>query len=275
MVKKALLAGINDYKKVSDLRGCINDVTNMRDILIKYFDFEASNIRVLTDTRATYQNIDKRLDWLKKGTEPGDFIVFHFAGHGSQVLDRDEQDELKEHMDELICPYDMSWDGIFITDDMLYNKFKDVKEGVHLEVFLDCCHSGTGTRELEIIEGAEEERKIIYRFLEPPADILCRSREDLKETHGFHQTSQLKRELNHILWAGCRDNQTAADAKINGTYNGAFTYYLCKNIRETAGKINRKELLKSVKDSIRHYGYTQIPQLEGPASAEDKNILEL
>ncbi len=36
MVKKALLVGINDYKGVSDLNGCINDVKDM------HFTLEAS-----------------------------------------------------------------------------------------------------------------------------------------------------------------------------------------------------------------------------------------
>jgi len=33
MARRALLVGINDYKGISDLRGCINDVTNMRDVI--------------------------------------------------------------------------------------------------------------------------------------------------------------------------------------------------------------------------------------------------
>jgi hypothetical protein len=33
VTKQALLVGINDYQGISDLRGCINDVINMRNIL--------------------------------------------------------------------------------------------------------------------------------------------------------------------------------------------------------------------------------------------------
>lgn len=32
----------------------------------------------------------------------------------------------------------------------------------------------------------------------------------------------------HILWATCRADQTSADASIDGGWNGAFTYYFCK-----------------------------------------------
>jgi len=32
MARSAVLVGINDYRGISDLRGCSNDVTHMRDI---------------------------------------------------------------------------------------------------------------------------------------------------------------------------------------------------------------------------------------------------
>jgi len=41
-----------------------------------------------------------------------------------------------------------------------------------------------------------------------------------------------------------RDNQTSADAYISGSYNGAFTYNVCKHVRDVKGRISRGELLK-------------------------------
>ena len=110
MANRALLVGINDYQGISDLRGCINDVTNMRDILKTHLGFTNKDIRVLVDRRATRANILKRLRWMVDGAKPGDFLVFHFSGHGSQIRDRDG-DELQDQMDELICPWDMNWDS--------------------------------------------------------------------------------------------------------------------------------------------------------------------
>ncbi len=118
MKKHALLVGINDYKGVNDLQGCVNDVTNVRSILKTFFGFENSEIRVLTDSRATKKNILARLNSMVKNAATGDCLIFHFSGHGSQIRDR-EGDELADHMDELICPYDMDWDNGYITDDIL------------------------------------------------------------------------------------------------------------------------------------------------------------
>ena len=148
MSRKALLVGINDYKGISDLRGCVNDVTNMRSILKTYLGFQNADIRLLTDSRATKANIITRLNWLVRGAKAGDYLIFHFSGHGSQVRDRDG-DELSDRMDELLCPYDMNWEGNYITDDDLRAIFKKLPQGVLLEVFLDSCHSGTGLRAMD------------------------------------------------------------------------------------------------------------------------------
>ena len=147
MKKQALLVGINDYKGVNDLQGCINDVTNVRSILKTFFGLSNSDIRVLTNSRATKDNILTRLDTMVKRAENGDYLIFHFSGHGSQIRDR-EGDELSDHMDELICPYDMDWDDGFITDDMFRDILQQLKKGVRMEILLDSCHSGTGTRDI-------------------------------------------------------------------------------------------------------------------------------
>ncbi|MBI3814156.1 MAG: caspase family protein [Nitrospinae bacterium] len=60
---------------------------------------------------------------------------------------------------------------------------------------------------------------------------------------------------------------------IGNTYNGAFTYYFCRHIRDSHGKINRAELLKRLRASLRHEGYSQIPQLEVSASAKEKEAV--
>jgi len=174
-------------------------------------------------------------------------------------------------MDELICPWDMNWDDGFITDDMLNEIFSQLKKNILLEVFLDCCHSGTGLRGDDLGRPAElgPENQALDRYLPPPMDIVCRSNgeeDELNPTRGF--ASKTRSTLKHILWAGCMANQTSADAYIKGTYNGAFTYYFCQHLRKTGGQLNRRKLLKRVRNSLRHHGYSQIPQLECSATAK-------
>jgi hypothetical protein len=270
MSRKALLTGINKYRiPGSDLNGCVNDVTNIRDVLLKYFNFSREDIRILTDERATKKNIISRLQWLVDNAKKGDSLLFHFSGHGSQIVDRDG-DELKDGKDEILCPHDMDWDGTFLADDELRKIFSGLPGGVNLEVILDSCHSGTGTREMLGISGLPVELSMKTRFLPPPADIACREDDDME----IRKLLRINNPMKHVLFSGCRDNQTSADAYIRGRYHGAFTYYLCRHLRELQGAVTRAELLRIVRASLKFNGFSQVPQLEAPREEKKKRILE-
>jgi len=272
MSQRALPVGGNKYRiPGSDLNGCVNDVTNVRDILIKYYGFKVREIRVLVDARATKKGMMDRLAWLVTDSEAGDRLLFHFSGHGSQIRDRDG-DELKDHLDEILCPHDMDWGGTYVVDEDLRDIFAGLPKGVNLEVLLDCCHSGTGTREAAAMSAFSPEQAVRPRFLRPPVDILCREldEDDLPETRLLRTTNP----DSHVLFAGCRDNQTSADACIKGTYNGVFTYYFCKHLRDGQGGLFRSDLLKRLRASLKYEGYSQVPQLECTKVEEKKRILD-
>jgi len=275
MAKKALLVGINDYKQVNDLRGCVNDVLDMHFSLRSLFGFQTHEIRVLTDSRATKDNILHRLKWLVQGAKAGDYLIFHFSGHGSQIRDRDGDEELTDHLDELICPHDMDWDGSYITDDTLNLIFKSVPEGVLLEVFLDCCHSGTGLREMGLTPPPDllPEHPTFNRYLPPPADILLRfsGDEDRLTVRSFVKNPKKRARKHHVLWAACLDKQTSADAFIGDRYHGAFTYFFNKHLRRTPN-VSRSDLLQKVRASLLHGGYSQIPQLEVNATRRGRGV---
>ncbi len=278
MARRAVMVGINDYRGISDLRGCVNDVTNMRDVLRTYLGFKNTDIRVATDSRATKAGILTRLNWLVSGAKAGDFLVFHYSGHGSQIRDRDG-DELEDGMDELICPHDFDWNGNYITDDDLNAIFKTLPKGVLLEVFLDSCHSGTGLRDVNFARpdnlGPSGSQPItLPRYLPPPIDIVCRhegEEDSLKEVKLFD--GMRGDPVHHILWAGCRSDQTSADAFIDKNYNGAFTYYFCHHMRRANGQLSRTELLSRIRASLRHGSYSQVPQLETEATVRAARAL--
>ena len=274
MPRRALLVGINDYQKISDLRGCLNDVSNMRSILKTYLGFRNNDIRVLSENRATKENILHRLRWMVKLARPGDFMIFHFSGHGSQIRDRNG-DELEDGLDELICPFDYDWDGRFILDDDLDEIFRGLPKNALLEVFLDCCHSGDGTGGISRT-GRQQEHSATSRYLEPPPDIRFRyegEENELSTTRGFQSGNRSgnRSTQNHILWSACQSDQESADACIGGVYNGAFTYYFCKHIRKTGGFVSRRNLLERIRDSLHHNGYPQDPQLTCAKETDSEN----
>jgi hypothetical protein len=300
-MKHALLVGVNDYPgSENDLHGCLNDITNVYDVLVKYFGFSPGNIRLLQDSRATKEAIQSELTHLVGKAAKGDTIVFHYSGHGSQVRDM-EGDELADGKDEIICPYDFDWSGTYLSDDDFSDIFKGLRPDAHLEVILDSCHSGTGTREIVLdrrelgrlgeltrgTDGCRETEKAIWssacclrnRYIAPPADIARRADEIFGDELPLSRIGLLAKiksgdPLNHVLWAACRSDQFSADADIGGTPNGAFSYFFCKHIRDTGGKIMRSDLLKRVRASLKHEGYSQIPQLESQAAEMKKTVFE-
>ena len=83
--KLALLVGVDKYPD-SPLHGCVTDVDLQRELLIYRFGFVPSDILTLTDTQATRDNIETAfVTHLSEQAKPGDVVVFHFSGYGSQV----------------------------------------------------------------------------------------------------------------------------------------------------------------------------------------------
>ena len=259
-IKKALLVGINKYKPElgADLQGCVNDVETMHGILTNKYGFMPENIRTVTDERATRQGILDRLKWLLDGAKAGDELVFHYSGHGSQVRDRDG-DELDDQLDEILCPHDLDWDNP-LTDDLLAVLFKQLPKGVYLTMICDACHSGTMSRN---INPAKRVRNIL-----PPFDIRSRYLGQIlpKNKIGKKQTEGSQ---NHVLLSGCKDNQTSADAYIDGKYQGAFTWSLATAIRENSD-LTWTELHKKSIELLS--GYTQEPQLSGNDSIVSRKV---
>jgi len=257
-MKKALLVGINDYPGTfNDLMGCVNDVQNMQDLLVSLFGFTKENIVMLTDRDATTINILKALEMLVYGAKAGDQLVFHYSGHGSQVPDTqgDETDKL----DEILCPYDLDWKSNVIRDDDLGKIFATLPPEVHMEVFLDSCHSGTGLRGMDTAY-----RK--PRYMPMPAEVMPAS-------DRITERREIKVQRAQVLWAACKSNQYAADAALNGKYGGAFTTFLCNSVRASDPKTSRSGLLRDVRANLKKEGFKQLPQLETDVRLKRKSFL--
>lgn len=251
-MQTALLVGINKYKTPgNDLQGCVNDVWNVKDVLTSYFGYSVLGIKTLFDNQATKAAIINNLKIMVGNSAKGDHLVYQHSSHGSQIEDvhGDEFDKL----DEILCTYDFDWDGTYIVDDELREIFSKLKKGVTLDVILDSCHSGTGIRSLELNT----------RFIEP-----------LYYPKGkFIVKRMLRGDLptGVTLWAGCKSNQTSADARIDGKFNGAMTYFLCQEIRRAKGLIKRSKLYSNLKKVIK-VDYEQIPQLETTLTQRYKRV---
>jgi hypothetical protein len=76
-----------------------------------------------------------------------------------------------------------------------------------------------------------------------------------------------------VLWTACRSNQFAADAYLNGKYRGAFTTVLCDLVRASKGEIQRANLLKTLRKTLKDKRFVQVPQLETSAKLKKSLFL--
>ncbi|MCD6507176.1 caspase family protein [Candidatus Poribacteria bacterium] len=266
----AVLVGINDYMYITPkLNFCENDVKAFKQILIEKAGFKPQNIKVLLSKDATKVNIMKAItQWLADRVKPGDKTIFYFSGHGVQLSD-DNGDEA-DGKDEVLCAYDSAlYDITFIRDDELDRWFHKINTTDKI-VVLDCCHSGTATKDASIWNTVKEYypdpknpiKHVTGKELEKFKDYIDEDYlASAKGLTGFRETFE-----NTVLVSACDANQVAVESQKVG--HGLLTYYLTKGLAGPAdlnkdGVITVEEAATFARKHIKSDGYEQDPQLEG------------
>ena len=188
MVKRALLIGSNyTATPQATLYGCINDIVNVRNVLVDAYGYLPANIVMLRDDDKnrlpTKINIMNNLTQIIKSSSPSDEIWIHYSGHGTQL--RDANGDEAEGLDEAIVPCDFYTAGM-ISDDEIFNVIS--KATCRLLIFFDSCHSGTAV-DLQYV--ANYNNGIIAKSVNGRKNIA---------------------NPNIVMISGCRDAQTSADS---------------------------------------------------------------
>lgn len=269
MKKRALFVGINYVGTGNQLKGCINDSNNMKTLLGSQGFTEVEQI---LEKDATTAGIMAGLERLVLNTVPGDVIVFHYSGHGSQLPSADEADGFEE----IICPIDLDWIKKVITDKSLRDVFNKVPNGVNTTVILDCCHSGTMLNQTEsldttknLVAPTESDKTENSRYMKPPARVV----NQLKTRSLVNWQTSKDVNASALLIAGCRANQISADAMIDGVPQGAATAALLKSITATPS-ISYRQLVTEMNDFMVLSKFAQRPELDGSSSLYDQKFIE-
>jgi hypothetical protein len=264
--KRALLVGINKYQlDGADLRGCVNDVRGVAKILRENYGFVERNMRILLNEQATKKGILNGLKWLIENAHPGEELVYHHSGHGSQMPDfnNDEKDKL----DEILVPYDMDWNDPYqLNDDRLHEIFKRLPMGAFLTMICDTCHSGTMTR------GIGAAPMNAPRML-PPPDFIMREIAKM-EVSNYNKVGEKQRgetPQRHVLLSGCKESQVSMDAFIDNKYQGALTSSFLRVIKNDK-IISWRKVHKKVVELLKKQGFAQDPQLRGAKELLERNI---
>jgi len=270
--KKALLVGINKFANYSQftLNGCVNDAKDMAALYKDLLGFKTSEMTILTDAQATKANIMANLKAMVADAKAGklSYLMFSLSSHGTQM--NDTSGDEPDGKDEAFVPHDLAeksgrWDpSHIISDDELHDLLAQLPANVLLEVYLDTCHSGSGLRGAEFGLHAPKPR-----YIAPPDHEFQKNTARMRGFTLHRPPSSMAKKavagVHHILWTGCKANETSADAYFNGRYNGAFTYYFIKVMRDTKNTLSRKDVIAKMRTLMRGH-FAQNPQLEGNAT---------
>ncbi|CAA6657193.1 unnamed protein product [Spirodela intermedia] len=234
--KKAVICGISYKFSRHELKGCINDAKCMRHLLINRFHFPRPLSSCLPvrheEERDPYKtptkhNIRMALFWLVQGCQPGDSLLFHYSGHGSQQ--RSYSGDEVDGFDETLCPLDFETQGMIVDDEINTAIVKPLPRGVKLHAIIDACHSGTVL-----------DLPFLCRMNRSSAAIRC-----IEGTNGGEA----------ISFSGCDDHQTSADTSALSriTSTGAMTFCFIQAIERGQGG-TYGSILNSMRSTIRNAG---------------------
>ncbi|KAG8381026.1 hypothetical protein BUALT_Bualt06G0077900 [Buddleja alternifolia] len=237
--KKAVIIGISYKFSRHELKGCINDAKCMKYMLTNKFKFPESSILMLTEEETdpyripTKHNIRMAMFWLVQGCQPGDSLVFHYSGHGSQQ--RNYTGDEIDGFDETLCPLDFETQGMIVDNEINATIVRPLPTGVKLHAIIDACHSGT--------------------VLDLP--YLCRMDRSGRYTWEDHRprTGTWKGTSGGeaISFSGCDDDQTSADtsALSKVTSTGAMTFAFIQAIEKGQGTATYGSMLTAMRSTIR------------------------
>jgi hypothetical protein len=270
----ALLVGINEYPNPRErLAGCVNDINAVKDYLEQRFASDSYQLRIQTlfDRDATRQGVIQGFRKHLSQANSNDVVLFYYSGHGSQEENipkefwRFEPDRKNE---TLYC-YDSGLpNGLHLADKELAKLISEVAvKTPHICVILDCCHSGSGTKDpssdvVDRLAPADQRPR--------PLDSYLFSVNELPHLYSSRSSGQSSKNWEflqgrHILMAACEDRDTAKELTINGKKRGIFSYCLLETLKRP-GKLTYRELWQETKNAVSRelvkISRTQFPQLE-------------
>jgi len=269
----ALFVGIDNYhpqsRGVNSLQGCVNDIkaieTYLRQRIATDKKWElVENSFVpwkLTNSLATRQAvIDGFLQHLCQA-DSEDVVLFYYSGHGSretapEVFWNQERDG---KIETLVCYDSRTSEGQDLADKELSYLIEQVaKKNPHILIILDSCHSGTATRDPEVVErqtNPDGKVRDLKDFLFPQEWVRYR-------------LSDSYQRPRYLAIAACRDVQTAKEhTGSDGQRRGAFSYFLTEALQRTNGSLSYANLVQDINALITGKVKDQSPQIE--ATSDD------
>ncbi len=296
MIKRAVIAGINDYSVLdptgqSNLNFCVRDARAMYWLLVDAFGFDPSQIYYYEDAAASRTNILRALRYIATTGEAGDVGCFYYSGHGARVQDPNAPGTFYE----AICPYS----GNFISDFEMYQIADSLEPSVmNFTIILDSCHSGgmgevlasgAKARSMPYASGLADAMIQLMNTLVPcgiclPHDQVTSLQNNVRNVTASGDgvdldedpDKTLTRFAKSTLIAGCQFNEFSWE---NPTLrHGLLTQSFLDLVNQSSFQINHDDLLGELRSRVSAYasqiGVAQHPQLRGQMNRMEEGFLD-
>lgn len=267
----ALLIGIDNYPSpVATLKGCVNDVIAVEEYLNAWVEEDSFQLRIhiLKNQEATRQAIIDGFRHHLCQAGINDVALFYYSGHGSQEQAPPEFWHLEpDRLNETLVCWDSRTEGSWdLADKELAKLIAEVAaKNPHITVILDCCHSGSGTRDPLLETGirripADKRPRPLNSFivsLDEVEQLSNTARSPVNNPTGWNLPKG-----RHILLAACRDSEEAKEYYGNGQSRGVFCFFLMETLKRVNGRLTYRDLFKRTNALVRSRVTAQSPQLE-------------
>ncbi|KAK5464920.1 hypothetical protein LTS15_001483 [Exophiala xenobiotica] len=285
------LAGcVDDVRNMQEFLMSRNYSASPRDMVV---------LTDMNDPRGPYfptgHNIIAAMRWLV--SEPGCMCFLHYSGHGGQVPDDGDGRRSSSGFDDTIVPVDFERNGQIPSGVLHRFLVSELAPGCVLSILFDCCHSGSAVElpfvyrtdddgNVDLMDNLRQGAELIgeashlirgdyayetdgeARHLLAGATSFFRSlqheydgddEEGLQENNDFDGWAQEGKSV--FMFSGCKDEQTSADAFINGRHVGAMSWAFLETMKtDYYWNISYVRILQNARALLQEH-YSQIPQL--------------
>ncbi|GLA49888.1 hypothetical protein AnigIFM63604_005879 [Aspergillus niger] len=249
----AILIGV-DFNKDPKfcLSGAVRDVANIKE----YLQSNDSPLEIIALTASipsdpadlnptepqellpTYGRITAVMDEIARAAKEGDFFYMHFSGHGTRLPAAVTRHNKDTNGDFALVLVDEAADNAYFEGTDLAERLDIlVKKGVKVTLVLDCCFSGSSSRQGQHGEDGMV-RTIGYRDLDHSTAAASASRagsEHQASAYLFRDADFVPQWLlkpdGYGILTACGPHERAKELKYNGQKNGALTFFLCQTLR--------------------------------------------
>lgn len=263
---RGLVIGIDEYVTLTNLQGATADARDVAQALSGLA--QTRDVRTLIDGQATRSAIERHWQDLVDMSRPGDWIVFHYAGHGGQEDEHVPGSE-RDGKDETFLLAAFSERGAGTRERILDNELAawvmDAEaRGIRVLLSADSCHSGGMSRSTDPRGTIPNTRLTRYELGEDLLSLDIDPSAATAEPWHFENAVFLGASLESEVVPEIYASETLGTPP---TPRGAMSYALARALeghadRNRDGQLSSQELFSYVSDRVRALAESrQTPEL--------------